>query len=300
MMTGESSSAWNNQPIEFTVEKWQEIWGEIDHIRWCEIKPDIPNKEADDSDCVYYGDSIVLGNWTGPLTGFGWGWDGNHKDMSEGTLRYRVHVENRDLFGNLLQEATTPRGIDLFRVSVKGNYPTSEIVEWASSYLGVPFVFGIYNPHNWYDPAPNEYGQGILKHLHKGYEGLECSGLAGWAYVWVGEDLRPEYEEDSVDIVMTGATKLKELYGKANQEPDSARDGDMWFINTDIYPDMEHVGIYVEIANEKGIIHASHQSYVVGEPGDMVVKRTLERSEWIDRIDWLEEDFGGLGRKPHN
>ncbi len=302
-------SAWNNQPLEFPVEKWQDIWGKIDHIRWCEIRPKIYD---DDRDRVGYADSTVLGDWTGSFQGFGWGWQENQKNMYEGTLRYRVHVENRDLLGNLLQEATTPRGTDLFRVSVKGNYPTSDVVKWASSYLGVPYVLLTYPPPNgrniYYDPPWNDHTikTKIAKYRKKGYEGLDCSGLAGWAYIWVGEDLdNNPATVDSVDIDNTGATLLKTYYGKENLTVDSAQDGDMWFIDANEDGYITHVAIYVKIGNQNGIIHASSEANP-SEEGDKVVKRTFQESQEKDGIDWLGswagdvEEQAGLGRKPHN
>ncbi|MCK4421595.1 C40 family peptidase, partial [candidate division WOR-3 bacterium] len=210
-----------------------------------------------------------------------------------------------------IQDKETPKGIDMSRVSVKGDYD-STIVQWASSYLKVPYVFGIKNPAGWYDPAPNEYGEGILKHIHKGYEGLECAGLVSWAYIWVGEDLdNNPATPDWQDVVNTGCNELETYYGKDTLEMDDAVDGDMWFLDSDEDGVITHVGIYVEIDGDNYILHASSQGYDdQGQPslelGDKVVKRTFELSRRRDHIQWVNWFAGnvsgqaGLGRRPHN
>ena len=292
---------WDNQPVEFNVEKWRYdlLWGSIHNIRWCEIMPAIYN---DDQDRVGYADSTVLGNWTGPFSGFGWGWNENQKDMSEGTLRYRVHVENRDLLGNLLQEATTPRGTDLFRVSVKGNYPTSDIVKWTSSYLGVPYVLLTYPPPNgrniYYDPPWNDpdIKTKIAKYRKLGYEGLDCSGLAGWSYIWVGEDLdNNPATVDSVDIDNTGADLLETYYGKVNLNNQDAQDGDMWFVDIGLNGSIDHVGVFYKKDEIRYIIHAE------ADANDKVVNELLiERPYWINNWGGYVQGQAGLGRRPHN
>jgi cell wall-associated NlpC family hydrolase len=122
-----------------------------------------------------------------------------------------------------LQEATTPRGIGLFRTSVKGNF-FNGVLSWAFSYRGVPFVMGIWHcnpdppPPGWYDPAPNEYKQDIQKHIHKGYEGLECSGFASWSFIWDGEslsNLHPGYPNDTANCVLN--TDCARLHGFKGQ-----------------------------------------------------------------------------------
>jgi|GEM_PF-1878450 len=189
---------------EFEVKQWRLFtWGFLSHLRWCEVRPKI---EDDNLDKVGYADSLVLGNWIYD-NGFGWKWGENTKEMLEGTLRYRVHVENWEA-GRKLQEATTPKGIDLFRVSTKGDY-TNNIVQWASSYIDVPYVLGIH---------PNEYGQNIIKGLNYGYEGLECSGLVCWAYIRDGEllkNLNPDYPDDTVKCV--NHTDCGRLHGYKGQ-----------------------------------------------------------------------------------
>ena len=276
-------------PLEYEIEKWEDIlWGKVE-IEWQEIRPEIYNYSLDR---VWYADSTTLGKWTSQYIGWGWGWEENEADMSEGTIRYRVHIKNQIGFMQF-QEAVTPRGTELFRVSVKGNY-ANDIVKWASSYIGVPYVHDTYPPPKgrniYYDPPWNDGNilTKCAKYRNSGYEGTECAGLAGWSYIWVGEDLdNNPATVDSVDIDNTNATMLKTYYGKADQEPDSARDGDMWFINNDNKPaTIEHVGIFIVENSERKIIHASAKLY------NEVVK--------VSCSPWWTSHFAGLGRRPHN
>ncbi|MCK4420887.1 hypothetical protein KAW48_03735, partial [candidate division WOR-3 bacterium] len=85
----------------------------------------------------------------------------------------------------------------------------------------------------------------------------------------------------------------------------------MWFLDSDEDGVITHVGIYVEIDDDDGIIHASSQGYddqnqPVLEFGDKVVKRTFTQSRIRDHIRWRISFAGnvagqaGLGKTPHN
>ncbi|MCK4528155.1 C40 family peptidase, partial [candidate division WOR-3 bacterium] len=273
--------------------------------------------------------TTLLGEWDKGI-GSGWGWQENEQDLdSLGTKRYRVYIKNR-IENKVVQDVKTPRGIDMFRVSIKGDYD-STIVQWASSYLDVPFVMKVegcpipgttlvYQPpygRNQYYSAPwNDTTEKtrIIKGKHKGYEGLDCAGLAGWSYIWVGEDLDNDTTTSNVyDINNTSADMLEGYYGKDTLEMDDAVDGDMWFLDIPRHGHpadgvVDHVGIYVEIGGEDGVIHASSHAYppYPSNDGDKVVKRTFRNSARIDHIHWERdwagnvEDQAGVGRKPHN
>jgi hypothetical protein len=205
----------NPHEFDIDVEDWQErLWGNIDRIRWCEVRPEIYDNQ---SDRIWYQDSIVLGDWTIPYQfpppppNYGWGWQESSKTLSEGTLRYRVHIE-KYFASQRLEEATTPRGIELFRVSTKGDY-NNGVVDWAFSYVGVPYVRKT-------NPAPlgrNIHNQLCAKWIHHGYEGNECAGLACWAFIWDGEPITNFHPESGTDtsfcLMNTDAERLHGFQG---------------------------------------------------------------------------------------
>jgi len=275
-------------PVTFNVKKWQApLWGWLSHIRWSEVKPKIGTT----ANKVIYSDSIILGNWV-YNNGFGWGWDENQMDMTQGTRRFRVHIE---IWIGLMKfgEITTPKGIGLHRISTKGDY-NHEIVKWASSYIDVPYVLGCND---------NEYGQEIVKGWHRGYEGNDCSGLAGWSYVWIGEDLDENPSTpDSLDINERACVSdLKNYYCKDSLIIDDAQDGDMWFIDYG-KPGTDHVGIFYYQPNigppsQKLIIHASFSK---NEVENRLIAH-FENGHWVeDQPWWFGDNFDGLGRRPHN
>jgi len=110
------------------------------------------------------------------------------------------------------------------------------------------------------------------------------------------------------DVRDSGCNELETFYGKVDLGVADAEDGDMWFIDGNKDGKISHVGIYVRIGNQNGIIHASSEADPE-EEGDKVVRRTFQESLDKDDIDWIADWAGdvpghpsqaGIGRRPHN
>ena len=188
-ITGEPSEVEvkeGSNPVTVSVEKWdEEKWGELD-LNWFEVKPYISD---DDNDVVSYDRRNELSSWD---------WQ-NEEMLLAGTHRYIMSIEETETS----QDAKSDSGINMSTVGVLGGMNQFGVVEWAFSYLGVPYVLGYHD---------NEYGQSIGKPLHDGYEGTDCSGLACWSFIWSGEplcNLNPEHCGTPEEVVgWTGATNL--------------------------------------------------------------------------------------------
>ena len=97
--------------------------------------------------------------------------------------------------------------IYLFKVSNVMNYPTgwgNGIVDTASTYVRVPYVKGLHR---------NQYNQWVVKGLHQGYEGVDCSGLASWSYLRNDIEVNPDYSDYSSKVNNTNAQMLWQRFG---------------------------------------------------------------------------------------
>ena len=112
----------------------------------------------------------------------------------------------------------------------------------------------------------NQYNQWVVKGLHKGYEGIDCSGLASWVYLRNGIEVNPNYSDDSSKVDWTNAHKLWQRFGAIangydDQEWDQAQDGDLIFFDSDYDDEVDHVGIFYRSGDQKWLIHARGGTY---------------------------------------
>ncbi|MCK4422337.1 hypothetical protein KAW48_11150, partial [candidate division WOR-3 bacterium] len=156
-----------------SVEQWnEEIWGELE-LKWEKVYPYISD---DENDVVSYDNRDELEGWEWQNTG----------QLLPGVHRYMLSIKEKET----KQEAEKGKGVDMSIIAALARViplMDPDVVDWTESYLGVPYVLGTH---------PNEYGQDVEKGLHKGYEGIDCSGLACWSFIWAGEplsSLNPSY-----------------------------------------------------------------------------------------------------------
>ncbi len=140
-------------------------------------------------------------------------------DQQWGTWYYKVRLTYDSFPPNQppvrLWKESAGSAPDLFHTS-HIHYPFGDpIAEKASEYIRVPYVLGIARDIN---------GVWVGKIFYNGFFGLDCSGLATYAYNAVGENL-------SVDL--TDATKLRTYYKKEGIMPDDTgflQTGDLIFV----------------------------------------------------------------------
>jgi len=201
---------------------------------------------------------------------------------TEGTYRYwasfNVTTDTTDY------SARGDSGIYLFRASNVMNYPTgwgNGIVDTASTYVRVPYVYGQHR---------NQYNQWVVKGLHTGYDGIDCSGLASWTYLRNDIEVNPNYLDNSSKVNNTNAHMLWQRFGAIangydDQEWDQAQDGDLIFFDSDYNDIVDHVGIFYRSGDQKYLIHAFGYD-------NMVVDDLIPQ--------WLEDYFVDIGAKRYH
>jgi cell wall-associated NlpC family hydrolase len=138
-------------------------------------------------------------------------------------------------------------------------------------------------------PVPDEYGDPISKKYNKGRTGLDCSGLACYAYnLGAGQNL---------DVLNTNAQMLWNMYGRPNSHWNDRQTGDMIFIDYDEDDTVDHVGIiYKEPGNDE-VIHATGSGYAQQIYTNRRSGRSVVHEDFLYRGYWYDENkFVGLGR----
>lgn len=205
-----------------------------------------------------------------------------------GIRRYRFEVSNVDG-----KSGSSHRGVKAFKI-IRGGGFDNNIVNTASSYIRVPFVLG---------REKDVHGEEISKGEFRGYGGLDCSGLAGWAYLRNGIDINPSYSTDLQKIDNTNAQMLYDSFKVANAKYGEWQSGDMIFV--DAYPEsnpdgvVDHVGIIRIVGtnpnkNEDEVFHATKRTDP--QSGYHNISRSVMREQLKHRTYW-ESRFKGLGRK---
>jgi len=269
---------WLEYNQNFKPSNWDNVW-----FSWREL---IPYTEVQGSYVVKYDE---VGNQQTYAENNAWIWQpDNMINHLEGTMRYSFSADADGVI-------EVKPGIDLFRLSYKGNNDIgyfNGVVDIASTYLEVPYVYGWQN---------NEYDQEVHKSVNQGYDGLECSGLVSWSYLENNYDVNPYYGTNEDKVTYTDSNKLDERFGvmySCNNRgtfcdwPDDyipVESGDIWMIgdctNDECTEwDITHVGIIYNPTNEVVDCRIFHASFS---------NRKVVKSQFTT---WWEENAKDIGK----
>ena len=253
------------------------------------VRADTIDKKVKYDSTEYMDEGIDLWEENIPLTELQWG-----------TWYYKVRLTydslppDQPLVGLWKESAGSLPG--LFRTSHAYYIFADPIAEKASEYIRVPYVLGT---------ATDINGEPVGKTHYNGFFGLDCSGLATYAYNAVGENL-------SVNYTNTGV--LRSYYKKEGIMPDDTgllQTGDLIFVAPWGSRHVMTVGPYTTFGTheERFIIHATGNKEPEHENPDSswYYNYNLPRSTVIEHItfrwDWLRnthDNFRAVGRRPRN
>lgn len=243
------------------------------YFTWIRVQPR-SEKIADKKYVVHY-DSIIEN--TGPLYN-----EWEYQPTTEmGTNYYKVLADFDDLGGEghvYLNSAPDSEGIKLTIVPNIGSSFPLPVEKYAAMYLKVPYVYGYHK---------DEDGHIVGKCYYSGFRGIDCSGLASYAY-------NDAYFE-GIDVCNTNAEMLYEKYHISGATYDDKQPGDMIFLDMDGNGTADHVGIVCTVATNK-VIHATSENIVdidcwsSNHPRSVVYENLSYRSYW-------RNNFLGIGRK---
>jgi len=215
------------------------------------------------------------------------------KTIQWGTWYFQVRLTYDSLTpdGIVTREQVSASGTDLLYVSAfyHGGNP---IIETAEKYIRVPYVYG------W---SYDEYGNPVGKTIDDGHFGIDCSGLACYAYNALGEGL---------DVDTDNTTRLREYYLKPELGIDDVVEGDLIFVNPG---GSNHVMIVGPVSADRYrkhfIIHAtaSTQPERANPDSSWYWDHNNKRSVVIEHLSYRKRwwrqstlDFKGIGRLPRN
>ncbi len=206
-----------------------------------------------------------------------WSWE---PSTSEGTYYYKVKVIFTDANGP--DTLVSGSGISLFSCYNAGNVPQNltgqQIVWWATTYVRVPYVLGT---------VQDEYGDYVSKCMNEGRSGIDCSGLASYAYnMGAG---------GSIDVCNTNAEELWEMYGIPGSHWEDRQTGDMIFIDYNEDGTVDHVGIIYREPGHDEVIHATGSDHAQHSYTNIWSGRSVVHEDFNYRNYWVDK-FVGLGR----
>jgi len=293
---GASLRVYKDNIGEVTENTWDSFFPDCDrpYMEWYLI-----DVYADTSDKIVKYDRIFLTESGYDL----WEWYPDiPKHLGKGMIQWgtwyfqvRLTYDSLTPDGIVTREQVSASGTELLYINTfyHGGNPA---IETAEKYIRVPYVYG------W---SYDEYNNLVGKAYHNGYFGLDCSGLACYAYNAWGEGL---------DVGYDNTDNLRAYYLKPGLGIDDVEEGDLIFVNPRGSNHVMLVGTVSEdLYQEHFIIHATGSTRPErGNPDSLWYwDHNNPRSVVIEHLSyrrgspfyWWKRstpDFRGIGRLPRN